>query len=39
MTTLEPEGFLYPLTSRDVIDHVIVLNERHLRRVLQSYMA
>jgi putative transposase len=24
---------------RDVIDHVIVLNERHLRRVLQSYMA
>jgi transposase InsO family protein len=24
---------------RDVIDHVVVLNERHLRRVLQSYMA
>jgi hypothetical protein len=23
---------------RDALDHVIVLNERHLRRVLQSYI-
>jgi putative transposase len=27
-------GYVY----REVLDHVIILNERHLRRVLQSYL-
>jgi putative transposase len=28
------KGYLY----REVLDHVIILNERHLRRVPQSYL-
>jgi len=27
-------GYVY----REVLDHVIILNKRHLRRVLQSYL-